>query len=130
MLTAFLHIRIQNEKLKRSGSTVSRKGPTSNADGRAFEYFALNGDGDVWVERRVKMKGKGRQFKPYFRSVRTDVCIWEFPPTGASFVVFHDELNLYPFLKDFALKPMGKPLWTIEPARKTTEGTQKKRLLA
>lgn len=71
------------------------------------------------------MKGKGEQYKSYFRSVRTDDCVWNEVPTGASFVVFHDELDLYPFLKDFALKPMGMPIWAIEPARKTPKGQKK-----
>lgn len=88
----------QNEKLKRSSTTISYKGPK------------VDGDGDVWIERRVKIKGVE---KSYFRSVLTDECCWNEPPNGASYTVFQDELELYPFLKDFALKPW-KPLTTIQ----------------
>jgi hypothetical protein len=102
----------QSEKLKKSTSTISYKGPKVKVCCRARQYHELDGDGDCWVERRIKIKGKE---KSYFRSVLTDECCWNEPPNGASFTVFRDELEFYPFLKDFALKPLGKPLWTIQP---------------
>jgi len=105
----------QNEKLKRSTSTVSYKPPRNNV--HTHEYLSLDGDGDVWVERRAKIKdGKHRSF---FRSVRTNDCVWDEPPTGASFTVFLNELDMYPFLREFAVGPLGKPNSAIEKARKT-----------
>lgn len=80
-------------------------------------YYSLDGDGDVWVERRVKLKNK--KYRSFFRSVRTGDCVWHEPPTGASFTVFLNELDQYPFLRDFAVGPLGKPISSIEPTRKT-----------
>ena len=56
--------------------------------------------------------------------------MWNEPPTGASFTVFLNELEQYPFLSEFALGPLGKPIWTIEPARKTPEVPKKNGLFA
>lgn len=78
----------------------------------------------MWVERVFKMCGA--ETKSYCRSVRTNECVWNEAPTSASHVVFLSEIDQYPFLKEFATGPLGKPLWTIEPSRKAP-GLQKKK---
>lgn len=111
----------EHEKLPRTGR--SRKSRDVHET-----YYSLDGDGDVWVERVFKIPGA--ETKSYFRSVRTNECVWSEAPTMASHIVFLSEIDQYPFLKEFATGPLGKPLWTIEPSRKTPELQKKRGLFA
>lgn len=72
----------------------------------------IESDDDIWVERFYQNK-KGYQV-PYFRSVCTNRCVRFEPPTGSGIVVTWNELDKYPFLKEFATEPLDRPLTEIE----------------
>ena len=76
----------------------------------------MEGDDDVWVERHCVGKKTGKR-KNYFRSVRTGVCYWSEPPTGASHTVLANQVSMYPFLKEFATGPLDIPFKDIRKHR-------------
>jgi hypothetical protein len=78
---------------------------------------ALKGDNDVWVERIVRVGKKARK-RSIFQSIRTNVVVWDEPPTGASFLILENEIPLFgPTLQQFLLvdavpdRVIPKPSW-------------------
>eukprot|EP00545_Synedropsis_sp_CCMP1620_P004605 CAMPEP_0119025280 /NCGR_PEP_ID=MMETSP1176-20130426/33450_1 /TAXON_ID=265551 /ORGANISM="Synedropsis recta cf, Strain CCMP1620" /LENGTH=92 /DNA_ID=CAMNT_0006980781 /DNA_START=190 /DNA_END=468 /DNA_ORIENTATION=+ len=61
------------------------------------------GDGDMWVER-VVYDDKGRK-RSFFQSVKTDHCVWDEPPSGASRLVLATDVPKYPFLQKYRSAP-------------------------
>lgn len=71
----------------------------------------VESDNDIWVERFYMNKEGGRTY--YFRSVNTLRCVFMDPPTGSGTVIFWDELEEYPMLRQFATEPLGERLEVI-----------------
>jgi hypothetical protein len=55
---------------------------------------ALEGDNDVWVERIVRVGKKARK-RSIFQSIRTDLVVWDEPPSGASFIILENEIPFF-----------------------------------
>mmetsp|Transcript_8112 Transcript_8112/g.12038 ORF Transcript_8112/g.12038 Transcript_8112/m.12038 type:complete len:123 (-) Transcript_8112:1715-2083(-) len=50
------------------------------------------GDGDTWIEAITQVRENGNQFRSYFYSKKTQERVWDEPPSGASNVVFADDI--------------------------------------
>lgn len=69
-----------------------------------MDHYKIVGDGDIWVEKKRRIR-HGFE-RSYFRSVKTERCQWEEPPTGASHVIYMQQLaKCPPGLQTFALEP-------------------------
>jgi hypothetical protein len=61
-------------------------------------------DGDIWVEKKRRVRNGSKM--SYFHSVKTGRCQWNEPPTGASIVVYIQQLpRCPPGLQAFAREP-------------------------
>mmetsp|Transcript_30982 Transcript_30982/g.46191 ORF Transcript_30982/g.46191 Transcript_30982/m.46191 type:complete len:85 (+) Transcript_30982:767-1021(+) len=48
-------------------------------------------DDDTWVEHIVIIDEKSKKLRSYFKSEKTNKCIWDEPPTGASKIILASE---------------------------------------
>lgn len=69
-----------------------------------MDRYKIVADGDIWVEKKRRVRDGSE--RSYFRSVKTERCQWEEPPTGASLVIYIQQLSKCPpGLQAFALEP-------------------------
>ena len=46
-----------------------------------------HGDGDTWTEHVVIVNKETRELRSYFKSKKTEKCVWDEPPSGAKKVI-------------------------------------------
>jgi hypothetical protein len=63
----------------------------------------MEGDGDLWIERCV-YDDQGRK-RSFYQAVKSEKCVWDEPPSGASRIILATDVSKYPFLKKYRSAP-------------------------